>query len=133
MAGSHLEWVGPAYVEGQRDAVGTRALLVSEGAMAVYVYELRGQRWRPVGLSQAWFGLTADTDDELHAFAARLGLPRDMFRPGTPAGPQQAPVAGHYTLTQGERDRAVGLGAQAISAREADRIQRQRAAGLGYS
>lgn len=100
--------------------------------MAVYVYELPGQRWRPVGLSDPWFGLTADTDDELHAFAARLGLTRDMFRPGPPAGPQQAPTAGRYDLTQGERDRAVALGGQAISAREASRMERQRAAGLGY-
>jgi hypothetical protein len=56
-----------------------------------------------------------------------------MFRPGTPTGPKQVPVAGHYDLPQGQRDRAVALGAQTITPREADRMERQRAAGLGYS
>lgn len=91
--------------------------------MAVYVHQLRGQR-SVVGLSDPWYGLTADTDDELHAFAARLGLQRDMFRPSTPAGPHQTPTAGHYDVSQAEHDRAVELGAQAISAREADRMER---------
>jgi Protein of unknown function (DUF4031) len=101
--------------------------------MAVYVYEHRGQGWRPIGRSEPWFGLTADTDDELRAFAAGLSLTPDMFRPGTAAGPQQVPVAGHYVVTHGERDRAVALGAQALTAREAKRMERQRAAGLRYS
>jgi hypothetical protein len=42
-------------------------------------------------------------------------------------------VAGHYDVTMGERDRAVALGAQAITPGEADQMERQRAAGLGYS
>jgi hypothetical protein len=41
-------------------------------------------------------------------------------------------VAGHYDVTSGERDRAVALGAQVITPREADRMDRQRAAGPGY-
>ncbi len=78
-----------------------------------------------------WFVLTADTDDELHAFAASLGLTRDMFRPGTPALPQHAAVPGHYDVTLGEHDRAVALGAQVLTPREADSTEQQRAAGLG--
>jgi hypothetical protein len=76
------------------------------------------------------FGLTADSQDELHAFAARLGIRRD---PGTPAGPQQELVTRHYLLTEGQRDRAVELGAQVITAREADKMERQRAAMRGES
>jgi hypothetical protein len=76
------------------------------------------------------FGLTADTQDELHAFAARLGIRRD---PGTPVGPQQELVTRHYTLTQGQRDRAVELGAQVISARHTNKMEQQRAAARGES
>jgi Protein of unknown function (DUF4031) len=104
--------------------------------MTVYVHQLRGQGRAFFGRTASpdpWFVLTADTDDELHAFAASLSLTRVMFRPGTSAGPKQVPVAGHYDVTLGERDRAVALGAQAITPREADRMERQRAAGLGYS
>ena len=77
--------------------------------MAVYVNKLRdrsrflyGRTTPPPPL----FGLTADTQDELHAFAASLGIRRD---PGTPVGPQQELVTRHYTLTEGQRDRAVKL------------------------
>jgi hypothetical protein len=76
------------------------------------------------------FGLTADTQDELHAFAARLGIRHD---PGTPVGPQQELVTRHYLLAEGQRDRAVELGAQVITAREADKMERQRAAIRGES
>ncbi len=104
--------------------------------MTVYVHKLRGQSGAFFGRTahpDPWFVLTADTADELHAFAANLGLTRVMFRPDTPAGPHQAPVAGHYAVTLGERDRAVSLGARPITPREADRMERLRAAGLGYS
>jgi hypothetical protein len=81
--------------------------------MTGYVHELGGQS-RSFGQNSTdpWFVLTAGTEDELHAFAATLGLTRVMFRPGTPAGRHQKPVAPHYDITSGERDRAVALGAQ---------------------
>ena len=104
--------------------------------MTVYVHKLEGQNrafFGRTGGPDPWFVLTADTDDELHSMAASLGLTRIMFQPGSPAGPRQKPVAAHYDATLGERDRAVTLGAQSITAREADRMERQRAAGLGYS
>jgi hypothetical protein len=104
--------------------------------MTAYVHKLGGQGRALFGRTPSpdpWFVLTADTDDELHAFAASLGLTRIMFRPGTPAARRQVPVAGHYDVTLGERDRAVALGAQAITSQEADRMEQQRAAGLGYS
>lgn len=104
--------------------------------MTVYVHKPRGQGRNLLGLTadpDPWFALTADTDDELHAFAASLGLTRAMFRPGTPAGPRQVPVAAHYDITLGEHDRAVAHGAQPITPRDADRMEQHRAAGLGYS
>jgi Protein of unknown function (DUF4031) len=49
--------------------------------MTVYVHKLAGQSRASFGRtprSDPWFVLTADTDDELHAFAASLGLTRVM-------------------------------------------------------
>lgn len=53
-----------------------------------------------------------------------------MFQPGTPTGPQQVSVTGHYDVTEVERDQAVAFGAQAITPREEDKRERQRAAEL---
>ena len=99
--------------------------------MAVYVNKLRHQLWLFMGGRTAppppLFGLSADSDDELHAFAEQLGIRRNPGTPVTPAGIVQEPFALHYTLTERERDRAVRLGAQAISARQAGKLERQRA------
>lgn len=54
--------------------------------------------------------LSADRLDELHAFAARLGLRREWF--------QEHPLMPHYDLTPSKRVRAVALGAAEVSARE---------------
>jgi hypothetical protein len=99
--------------------------------MAVYVSKLRGQGRLLVGRGATpCFGLTADTEDELHAFAGRLGVRRD---PSSPVGSRQEQVTRHYTLTERERDRAIELGARVITAREADKTERQRAAIRGES
>ena len=101
--------------------------------MTAYVYKLPGQGGALFGRTShpdPWFALTADADDELHALAADLGLTRAMFRPAAPGGPRRAPVAAHYDLTPGEHDRAVARGAQPITARDAERMARQREAGL---
>jgi len=50
-----------------------------------------------------WCHLTADTVDELHAFAARLGLKRAWF--------QDHSRHPHYDLTPGKRAQAVRMGA----------------------
>lgn len=102
--------------------------------MTVYVHQFRGQGRFLFGRTSSpdpWFELTADSDEELHAFAENLGLTRAMFRPGMPPGPRTAATAGHYTVSAGERDRAIAIGAQRISAKEADRKAQQRALGLG--
>jgi hypothetical protein len=89
--------------------------------MAVYVNKLRVQGRLLLGRVSPpppLFSLTADTQDELDAFAAKLGIRRG---PKVVATPPQESVTPHCTLTEGERDRAVELGAQVISAREADK------------
>lgn len=77
--------------------------------MAVYVDDAviawRGQRWAH---------LMADTLDELHAFAARLGLPRRAF--------QDKASGAHYDVTSEMRTHALALGAVAIS-RHRDRAR----------
>lgn len=93
--------------------------------MSVYVddavHPWRGQRWAH---------LMADTLDELHAMAQRLGIPRRAF--------QNKTSGAHYDVTTELREQAIGLGAIAIS-RHADRellkavIQRAKAQGRGES
>jgi Protein of unknown function (DUF4031) len=99
--------------------------------MTVYVNKLRRQVWIFMGGRTAppppLFGLSADSEDELHAFAEKLGIRRNPGIPLTPAGFTQESSKLHYTLTEGERNRAVELGAQSISARQAGKLERQRA------
>ncbi len=80
--------------------------------MTVYVDDAvtlwRGQRWAH---------LMADTLDELHDFAARLGIPRRAFQDKTSGA--------HYDVTAQLRERAVALGAVPIS-RHHDRQQMRR-------
>ncbi|MFP7722400.1 DUF4031 domain-containing protein [Lysobacter sp. A3-1-A15] len=64
--------------------------------------------WR----GQRWAHLMADTLAELHAFAGRLGLPRRAF--------QNRTSGAHYDVPAPMRERAIALGAVAIS-RHADR------------
>jgi hypothetical protein len=91
--------------------------------MAVYVDDMR--RHATVGnLRARWSHLMADTDDELHAFAARLGLRRSWAQyPGTPKS--------HYDLTDSVRRRALSLDAIPIgygSEESVALIRRRRAA-----
>ncbi|WP_101926288.1 MULTISPECIES: DUF4031 domain-containing protein [Luteimonas] len=77
--------------------------------MAVYVddavHPWRGDRWAH---------LLADTLDELHAFAGRLGIPRRAF--------QNKTSGAHYDVDAATRLRAIALGAVAIS-RHTDRAR----------
>ncbi len=68
-------------------------------AVSVYVDELRDYGWR-LGPS---CHLIADTVDELHEFAARVGMKRAWF--------QDEFSAQHYDLVASRRVRAVKLGA----------------------
>jgi hypothetical protein len=68
--------------------------------MAVYVDDAIWD-WQ----GRKWCHLLADRVDELHRFAARLGLHRTSYQ-----GPPKT-SAPHYDLTAYERRRAVALGA----------------------
>src|SRR5216684_8663325 len=69
-------------------------------------------------LESKWSHLFADSEDELHQFAAKLGLRREWF--------QEAETTWHYDVTEGKRAQAVALGAQAVSYRQSVRIIRNR-------
>ena len=77
--------------------------------MAVYVddavHPWRGRRWAH---------LLADTLDELHAMAERLEIPRRAF--------QNKTSGAHYDVPAPMRERAIALGAVAIS-RHVDRAR----------
>lgn len=68
--------------------------------MSVYVddsfIEWRGTKW---------CHLQADTLDELHEFAERIGLRREWFQPGS------RPELAHYDVSESVRKRAISLGA----------------------
>ncbi len=69
--------------------------------------------WR----GRRWAHLVSDADlDELHDFAARLGIPRRAFQ------------GDHYDVPTEGRARALELGAVPVGAREL--VRRLRAAGL---
>jgi hypothetical protein len=84
--------------------------------VAVYVDEpiwpWRGRRW---------CHLTADSEPELHEFAARLGLVRQWFqsKPGRP-------WHDHYDLPAEVRAQAIACGALPLSSREMARRQAKR-------
>ena len=72
------------------------------------VWPWRGERWSH---------LVSDVSyDELHEFAARLGVPRRAFQ------------GDHYDIPASLREPALALGAQAVPAREL--LLRLKAAGL---
>ena len=77
--------------------------------MTVYVDEI--QTW-PTTIRCFRAGschLMADDLDELHAFAARLGMRREWFQPAS---------SPHYDLTPKRRAKALELGAVFVPARE---------------
>jgi Protein of unknown function (DUF4031) len=96
--------------------------------MAVYVYMYGGQGPKAMTYARPrpWFGLTADTEEELHAFAEDLGLYRQFYRPRM-AGSEVLPLVGHYDLDKAERDRAVAKGAIPQTQRQHDKMLRQLA------
>ena len=93
--------------------------------MAVIVDDLREYPHTRLPFKH-WCHLVSDASfEELHAFAAQLGIPRHRFQ------------GDHYDLPPHLRQRAVELGAEEVSAREltgrmsgprGDRVRRRRAA-----
>lgn len=88
--------------------------------MAVYVDGLRDWGWR---LGPSCHLVTDGDIEELHTFAARLGMRRSWFQPGRNG---RHP---HYDLTASRRAKAIELGAVEIDAHELlDVLARTRAA-----
>jgi hypothetical protein len=90
--------------------------------VTVYVDELRsyGQKatsgGRYFGSGKESCHLMADTEDELHAFAARLGMKRSWAqKPGT--------WTVHYDLTPPKRAQAIRLGAVFVPAMDQARAR----------
>ncbi len=88
--------------------------------MAVYVDDWR-QKATLGPVEGRWSHLLADSEEELHQFADRLGLRRAWFQRH-----RRHPALNHYDVTEETRERAVALGAVPLTWREAARMLRAR-------
>jgi hypothetical protein len=101
--------------------------------MTVYVDELRGYDESQIKAparryGQQWAHLTAESEAELHAFAARLGLRRAWYQPGSQRDGYNWYLS-HYDLTPNKRALAVRLGATEVRIRDqAERFRAEREA-----
>lgn len=84
----------------------------------VYVDELRRCPQKAKGMAGRWFGdgkqschMTADTPEELHAFAKMIGMKREWAQ-------HEGRLTLHYDLTPTRRAAAVYNGAKEVTARE---------------
>lgn len=75
--------------------------------MTVYVDDMR-MAARVGRLTARWSHLVADSDDELHAFAAQLGLRRSWAQ-------YEGTWKSHYDVTESKRRQAIRLGARPIA------------------
>lgn len=88
--------------------------------MTVYVDNARIKA-RVGRITGCWSHLTADTKDELHAFADALGLHREWFQEQckTRCAREGQPCPHwHYDVTDGLRDMAIMNGATSITWKE---------------
>jgi hypothetical protein len=95
--------------------------------MSVYLDDWR-QPARLGPVDDRWSHLVADSDDELHRFAAGLGMKREWFQ-HRPNRPHQA----HYDLPERARAEALALGAVPVTWRQLGRMLRQRRTAAGQS
>jgi len=84
--------------------------------VAVYLDDFR-VRWR----GREWSHLTADSTEELHEFAERLGVPRRGFHHNP-----DRPWKDHYDIPEALRGAALQMGAKEIGRREAVRMLRAK-------
>jgi hypothetical protein len=73
-----------------------------------------------------WSHLIADSEVELHAFAARLGMRREWFQ-----SREGRPHRAHYDVPERARAEALALGAVPVTWRQVGRMMRERRAALG--
>jgi len=88
--------------------------------MTVYVDDMRLKVQLPGMRPARWSHLLADTPEELHEFAQRLGLRREW------AQDEDNPITFHYDVTDTKRREAIALGAKAITIRETGKIINKR-------
>ena len=86
--------------------------------MAVYVDPLLDWGWK-YGKS---CHMIADTNEELHSMAERIGLKREWFQKSS-SGP-------HYDLTSKKRDQAIRAGAVALDHRQFHKILNEQTASV---
>ncbi len=86
--------------------------------MTVYVDDWR-QRAQVGPVDGRWSHLLGDDQDELHAFAAQLGLRRQWYQRH-----RRHPTMNHYDVTEPLRQEAIALGAHSITWRETARLVR---------
>ncbi len=79
-------------------------------------------------LADRWSHLVADTEDELHEFAARLGMRRAWFQYKA-----SRPHHGHYDVPERWRDQVLAEGAVPVSWRELGQMVRARRVGASGS
>lgn len=86
--------------------------------MTVYVDNARIPA-RVAGISGRWSHLTADTETELHEFAARIGLRRAWYQTCKRPCHKTLPcVHWHYDVTDSNRAEGIAAGAQPIDIRQ---------------
>lgn len=84
--------------------------------MTVYVDNMRMKAQVGRGRPARWSHMMADTPEELHEFAQRLGLRREW------AQHEDDPPMLHYDVTDTKRRLAIKMGAKEITWREAGRM-----------
>ena len=82
------------------------------------------QRARLGPVDDLWSHLVADSDEELHAFAVRLGMKRAWFQCH-----ERRPYQAHYDVPERLRADAIEQGAVSITWRQIGRMMRDRRTG----
>jgi len=92
--------------------------------MTVFLDDWR-QHARLGPVDDRWSHLVADTEEELHAFAARLGMRRAWHQVN-----ERRPHQAHYDVPERLRQEAIALGAVPVTWRQVGRMMRERRAAL---
>lgn len=93
--------------------------------MTVYVDDMRLTA-RVGRITARWSHLWADDEDELHTFAARLGLRCAWFQRDEPRRDGSLDPFWHYDVTDTKRQQAIRLGAVPVGWLDAPDLMRAR-------
>lgn len=93
--------------------------------MTVYVDNFRAPAIL-CGVRGRWSHLTADTQDELHTFAARLGLQHIWYQQRCKMARCDPCPHWHYDIVDAKRQTAIQLGAKPVDIRELGALIRGR-------